>query len=102
MRRIAWRIAIFLPLTYLLLLGGLFAVMCQGPEVFTRVMAKTPEAAFMVIPFKSLWLRARAGSLKPGDEAPSFSLETYDKKSRVQLSDFKGKQPVVLVFGSYT
>jgi len=100
--RIALKVLILLPVIYVVLLGALFAVMCQGPEVFTRVMAKTPEAAFMVIPFKPLWLRARAGSLKPGDEAPSLSLETYDKKSRVQLSDFKGKQPVVLVFGSYT
>jgi hypothetical protein len=65
-------------------------------------MAKTPDAAFMVIPFRPLWLRARAGRLKIGSEAPAFSLEAYDKKSRVQLLDFKGKQPVVLVFGSYT
>jgi peroxiredoxin len=49
-----------------------------------------------------MWLSARKGNLNVGDEAPDFSLETYDNRSRVQLSDFKGKKPVVLVFGSYT
>jgi hypothetical protein len=100
--RIALKVLLFVPLLYLLLLAGLFVAMCRGPEVFTRVMARTPDAAFMVIPFRPMWLRARAGRLKVGDEAPAFSLEAYDKKSRVQLSDFRGKRPVVLVFGSYT
>jgi peroxiredoxin len=49
-----------------------------------------------------MWLSAREGKLRVGDEAPDFSLETYDKKSIVQLSSFRGKKPVVLVFGSYT
>src|SRR5262245_38081583 len=100
--RIVWKILILLPLIYVVLLGGLFAVMCHGSEVFTRGMAKKVEVALTVIPFKPVWCRARAGRLKPGDEAPSLSLEALDKKSRVQLSDFRGKQPVVLVLGSYT
>jgi peroxiredoxin len=37
-----------------------------------------------------------------GDTAPDFQLSTLDHKSEVQLSSFRGKQPVVLVFGSYT
>jgi hypothetical protein len=64
--RIVWKILLIFPLVYVLLLAGLFAVMCRGPEAFTRVMAKTPDAAFMVIPFKPMWLRARAGPLKHG------------------------------------
>lgn len=40
--------------------------------------------------------------LKVGDSVPDFTLERYDKKGSVTLSDFEGKKPVVLVFGSIT
>jgi len=40
--------------------------------------------------------------LKVGAPAPDFKLKTVDGKREVQLSSFKGKRPVVLVFGSYT
>jgi hypothetical protein len=76
--------------------------MLQGPDRFGRIMAHVPGPAFMVIPFRPLWRVARAGSLRVGDLAPDFSLRTVDRKGRVQLSSFRGKQPVVLVFGSYT
>ncbi len=66
------------------------------------VMSKTPNLVFLVFPFKPMWLYARRGELKINDEAPDFSLETYDKKTRVQLSASRGTKPVVLVFGSYT
>ena len=36
------------------------------------------------------------------DMAPDFVLPTVNRKSQVRLSSFRGKQPVVLVFGSYT
>ena len=39
---------------------------------------------------------------KVGDLAPDFTLITKDGKSKVTLSDFRGKKPVVLIFGSYT
>lgn len=42
------------------------------------------------------------GSLKVGDEAPGFKLKSADGKKEVDLASFKGKRPVVLVFGSYT
>lgn len=44
------------------------------------------------------------GNLKVGDPAPDFALkyENLEKKGVVKLSAFKDKQPVVLVFGSYT
>lgn len=99
--RIIRNIAIVLVLVYLLLLGGLLAVMRQ-PILFGRVMSHVPGPAFMVIPFKRLWFIARAGSLGVGDLAPGFDLPTSDKKSRVQLASFRGKKPVVLIFGSYT
>jgi len=46
------------------------------------------------------------GSPRPGPavgaEAPDFSLTSPDGAKRVTLSDFRGKKPVVLVFGSFT
>lgn len=86
---------------YALLVGGLWVVM-HHPLVFGQVMKHVPDPAFMVIPFKSLWLNARAGSLGVGDEAPDFQLSSADKKSTMKLSYFRGRIPVVLVFGSYT
>lgn len=37
-----------------------------------------------------------------GEEAPDFTLETHDKSKRISLSDYRGKKPVVLIFGSFT
>jgi Ca2+-binding EF-hand superfamily protein len=37
-----------------------------------------------------------------GQEAPAFTLETHDKARRISLADYRGKKPVVLVFGSFT
>src|SRR5688572_15568448 len=96
------KISLILLITYLFLFVGFYIAMCQKPDVFSSIMSRTPGIVFLVFPFKLMWLSAREGNLNVGDEAPNFSLETYDKKSRVQLSDFRGKKPVVLVFGSYT
>lgn len=97
-----FKISLILLLTYSFLFAGFYIAMCQKPNVFSSIMSRTPGIVFLLFPFKSMWLSARAGNLNAGDEAPDFSLETYDKKARVQLSDFRGKKPVVLVFGSYT
>ena len=40
--------------------------------------------------------------LKSGDPAPDFSLPDTKGKKEVCLSSFKGKKPVVLIFGSCT
>jgi len=37
-----------------------------------------------------------------GDAAPDFTIKTLDGKETVTLSAFRGKKPVVLIFGSYT
>lgn len=46
------------------------------------------------------------GSSRPGprvgDLAPNFSLTSPDGKTRMTLADFRGKKPVVIVFGSFT
>ena len=57
-------------------------------------------------------MRARGGQpgggfsdssgLKVGQVAPTFKLKSLDGKSETDLASFKGKKPVVLLFGSYT
>ncbi|MEQ1859011.1 MAG: hypothetical protein ABMA13_03670 [Chthoniobacteraceae bacterium] len=41
-------------------------------------------------------------TVRVGETAPDFKLKTQDGASEVQLSSFRGRRPVVLVFGSYT
>ena len=37
-----------------------------------------------------------------GEAAPDFSLKRLGSEERVRLSDFRGRRPVALAFGSYT
>ncbi|MBC8496170.1 MAG: redoxin domain-containing protein [Chloroflexi bacterium] len=37
-----------------------------------------------------------------GDPAPGFELSDSNGENSVRLSDFKGKKPVALIFGSFT
>lgn len=76
--------------------------MHKSPEQFGHFMSKLPMPAYFVIPFETLWFRARAGTLAVGETAPDFNLPLHDKSGHVQLSSFRGSKPVVLVFGSYT
>ncbi len=41
-------------------------------------------------------------TLRVGDAAPDFKLKIKDGSREITLSSFKGKRPVVLVFGSFT
>ena len=43
-----------------------------------------------------------ADTLKPEDLAPDFELPDAAGAKTVRLSSFRGKKPVVLIFGSYT
>jgi hypothetical protein len=76
--------------------------MSRPPDQFGRIMLDVPKPVMAVLPFKPLWSVARAGHLEIGDPAPDFELPTYDKSETIRLSAFRGKSPVVLVFGSYT
>jgi hypothetical protein len=97
------RVLIVLLMVWVFASALIYAAMRQPPETFARIMARVPgPVAFLVLPFETLWTRARAGTLNIGDPAPDFSLATLDKSSRVELSSLLRKQPVVLVFGSYT
>jgi|SRR5580704_280733 hypothetical protein len=90
-------------IVYIGFVGLIWWAMHQPPETFGRVMSRMPTpVAFVLAPFETMWTHARAGSLLPGDVAPDFSLMKLDKSERVQLSSLTAKQPVVLVFGSYT
>ncbi|HLH06057.1 MAG TPA: hypothetical protein VKW78_02350 [Terriglobales bacterium] len=101
-REIAWKSAIVLGCLWLAGVVFFDYAMHQTPERFGRIMSRTPVIAFIALPFETLWTRARAGDLHTGDMAPDFNLPTLDKSTHVELSSFRGKQPVVLVFGSYT
>ena len=84
-------------------LGLVWWSMGQPPEKFGRVMARMPgPAVFLLAPFETMWVHARAGYLTPGDIAPDFTLTKLDKSGTLQLSSLASAQPVVLIFGSYT
>jgi len=83
--------------------GMIWWSMNQAPERFATVMSYMPgPVVFLMAPFETMWMRARAGTLHPGAAAPDFNLQTLDKTSYVSLSSLNAKGPVVLVFGSYT
>jgi hypothetical protein len=97
------RVVVITVVIYGLLCAGLFLMMRQPPVQFARFVGKLPgPVVFVLFPFESLWMKARSGSLKPGDPAPDFALPTLDKSGVVRLASFRGQKPVVLVFGSYT
>lgn len=48
-------------------------------------------------------IQARADNApRVGEPAPDFELQTADGQRTVKLSDFRGRRPVVLIFGSST
>ena len=100
-RRIAL-VLVPLAVAYALFLGATFYVMRQPPERFGAIMRHVPMPLMALVPFETLWNRARGGPLRVGDAAPDFTLPTADKKSEMHLASFRGRLPVVLVFGSYT
>jgi hypothetical protein len=87
---------------YGVFLAGMFVVMCQPPQRFGQIMAYVPMPVMFMVPFESMWNVARGGATRVGEMAPDFVLPTVDRKTDVSLASFRGKQPVVLVFGSYT
>jgi hypothetical protein len=91
-----------LTVAWLGFLGVVYTKMKAPPEQFGAFMSKLPVPFYFVLPFETLWFRARAGTVNVGDAAPDFTLSTLDKSGAVRLSSFRGSKPVVLVFGSYT
>jgi hypothetical protein len=102
-RKILGRTLVGLVVAYVCFGTFILWAMRQPPETFGRVMAKLPgPAPFLLFPFETAWMQARAGKLHVGDHAPDFWLMKLDKSERVKLSELNKAQPVVLVFGSYT
>jgi len=81
----------------------IYSEMKKPPEQFGHFMTKIPPpVAFLLFPFETMWLHARAGALNVGDRAPDFSLQPLHGGQRIHLSALNRQGPVVLVFGSYT
>ena len=96
-------VAIVLVIVYIAFGCTVWWAMHQTPETFGRVMKRLPgPVPFLLFPFETAWLHARAGTLNVGDPAPDFTLLKVDKSEKVQLSILNKQQPVVLIFGSYT
>jgi hypothetical protein len=101
-RRILAKVAAALAGLWLVFCGAAYWAMTRPPEQFGAIVAKTPMITMIVLPFETMWKRARAGKLVPGEPAPDFTLPTLDHKATVSLASFRGSKPVALVFGSYT
>ena len=95
-------IAAGLASAYLVFAGALYVAMRQPPERFGAIMAKVPGAALIVLPFEPLWMRARRGNLRVGDQAPDFDLPRLDGAGAVRLFAELRERPVLPIFGSYT
>jgi hypothetical protein len=91
-----------LAIVYALVLGFFDYAMRQPPDEFARIMKHVGPVPFLLFPFETMWKQARNGQLRMGDQAPDFTLPLLDHSGSVSLSAFRGKQPVVLIFGSYT
>jgi hypothetical protein len=103
LKSILFRLFLVIFVLWAIASATVYAAMRKPPEAFGRFMTHVPgPVAFLALPFETMWLRARAGSLQIGDPAPDFSLMKLDKTGQVQLSGLLARQPVVLVFGSYT
>ena len=50
---------------------------------------------------EAILTRDEAGP-RVGEQAPDFSLKRLGSEERVRLSEFRGRRPVALAFGSYT
>src|SRR3954451_6100938 len=74
--------------------------MHRPPEDFARVMSHMPWEVFLVVPFETLWTRARAGSLNLGDSAPDFSLVKLYMTAGVHLSEIHTAHSAPMTFSS--
>jgi hypothetical protein len=100
--RITARVLVVVFILWLGFVGFMFRIMHRPPEAFASVMMHLPWQVFLICPFETLWTQARAGTVHVGDPAPDFTLTKLDKSGTVHLSELNQKQPVVMIFGSYT
>ena len=91
-----------LALLWLIASLALYAAMRQPPARFGALMARVPPVMMGILPFRPLWMSARAGTLRPGEIAPDFEVPTLHGDGVIKLSEIAREKPVVLIFGSYT
>lgn len=87
----------FLPAAMLLLFFlGLGSFMMAGIDVGLAAWedAHRPRSE----PFD---IRQSSYNIASHEEAPDFSLPALDEDRSIRLSDFRGRKPVVLIFGSF-
>ena len=64
------------------------------------------DDAKFIIKYRSKLMKRQMGlnklAPKAGDLAPDFTLSDISGTESITLSDFRGKKPVALVFGSFT
>ena len=65
-RRWPWVIAI-VAIVWIAYVAVVYSRMNAAPGDFNQFMAGVPMPAMMLVPFETLWFRARAGVLEPGD-----------------------------------
>jgi len=99
MMKTYWRAALGVGVvTGILWAAGRAVAQSSQHEELQPVIAKKPQPAEKRTGRGERW----PDKLKVGDMAPDFTLKSLDGPQTVTLSDFRGKRPVVLIFGSYT
>ena len=70
------------------------------------ILAELFDDATFIIGYRKKVMKQQkmlnAQAPKAGDLAPDFTLSDISGTKSVTLSDFRGKKPVALIFGSYT
>src|SRR5262249_18356383 len=83
--KVTTRLLVVLFALWLGLVAYMWNIMHRPPEAFAHVMMHMPWQVFLVVPFETMWTRARAGIIRVGDSAPDFSLQKIDKTGVVRL-----------------
>jgi hypothetical protein len=76
---------------------GMQTLHCDG--IVSRVVSITATLILMAV---SMAQRPTVGSLRVGDPAPLFKLQSIRGSAAFELKENIGKRPTVLIFGSYT
>ncbi len=71
-------------------------------SIFSEIIAEAKFSFGSRSRLMAVQKKVNANAPKAGDMAPDFTLHDIEGKNAVTLSDFRGKKPVALVFGSFT
>lgn len=82
-----------------LVVAGVDVVLAEWDKAH-RLNTDNRDAAFAAF-FEAYRSRPIDPEVYPKPEAPDFRLPALDEDRSVRLSDFRGREPVVLIFGSF-